>query len=140
MTLARPGNSINGHFDRQGNPCLKLYLCGSRHDPPGIEFEGIIDTGFTGFIQIPMRDALTLALPLESSTQVILADASSLVMLAATAHATIGGRSQDGVVLLSETSDDILLGMDFLRQFDRTLSISRRRGVLLVEDSAASHE
>ena len=135
----QPDTSIDGHFDRQGNPCLKLYLCGSRHDPPGIEFEGIIDTGFTGFIQIPMRDALTLALPLETSTQVTLADASSLVMLAATAQATIRDRSQT-VVLLSETSDDILLGMDFLRQFDQTLTISNRRGVRLVEDSAASHE
>jgi len=34
-----------GHFDSLGNPCLKFHLCGVAHDPPGLEFEAIIDTG-----------------------------------------------------------------------------------------------
>ena len=39
-----------GHFDSLGNPCLKFHLCGVAHDLPGLEYVGIIDTGFTGFI------------------------------------------------------------------------------------------
>ena len=39
-----------GHFDSLGNPSLKFHLCGIAHEEPGLEFEGIIDTGFTGFI------------------------------------------------------------------------------------------
>jgi hypothetical protein len=33
-----------GHFDSLGNPCLRFQLCGVAHDPPGLEFEAIIDT------------------------------------------------------------------------------------------------
>ena len=40
----------SGHYDAQGNACLTFHLCGVRHEPPGVELTGIIDTGFTGFL------------------------------------------------------------------------------------------
>ena len=43
--------------------------------PPGVEYTGIIDTGFTGFLQLPLGVAFELALPLEGTTSVTLADA-----------------------------------------------------------------
>lgn len=78
-----------GHFDERGNACVKLHLCGVRHDPPGLEFEAIIDTGFTGFIQLPLSHAISLSLPLEGTNTVTLADDSSVVMLTAMARATL---------------------------------------------------
>ena len=66
-----------GSYDEQGNACLKFHLCGVRHDPPGVEYTGIIDTGFTGFLQIPIATAFELALPLEGTTSVTLADGST---------------------------------------------------------------
>jgi predicted aspartyl protease len=80
---------------------------GVKHDPPGVEFEAIIDTGFTGFIQLPLPKALSLSLPLEGTNSVILADESSLVMLTALAQVTLLGRTEVGVVLLSMSSKDI---------------------------------
>ena len=56
-----------GHFDSLGNPSLKFHLCGIAHEEPGLEFEGIIDTGFTGFIQLPLQHAL-LAKQLQAET------------------------------------------------------------------------
>jgi predicted aspartyl protease len=107
---------------------------GVKHDPPGVEFEAIIDTGFTGFIQLPLPKALSLSLPLEGTNSVILADESSLVMLTALAQATLLDRTEVGVVLLSMSSTDILVGMDFLRRFERTLIISNKIGVALLEE------
>jgi hypothetical protein len=57
-----------GHFDSLGNPRLKFHLCGVARDPPGLEFEAIIDTGFSGFIQLPMQHAFSLKLPLEGTS------------------------------------------------------------------------
>ena len=123
-----------GHYDQQGNACIKLHLCGVKHDPPGLEFEGVIDTGFTGFIQLPLSKALALSLPLEGTNSVTLADGSQLVMLTAMARATLLGEAEYGVVLLSMTTDEVLLGMDFLRRFDRMLVVSRKMGVVLMDE------
>lgn len=123
-----------GHFDQRGNACLKLHLCGVRHDPPGVEFEAIIDTGFTGFIQLPLSHAMSLSLPLEGTNVVTLADESKLVMLTAMVDATLLGRTESGVALLSTSSDSILVGMDFLRRFRRALVVSKAVGVVLMDE------
>jgi predicted aspartyl protease len=65
-----------GHFDHLGNPCLKFHLCGVAHDLPGVEYEGIIDTGFSGFISLPLQHAISLKLPLEGTASYTLADGS----------------------------------------------------------------
>jgi predicted aspartyl protease len=124
-----------GPYDQTGNACLKLHMRGVKHAPPGAEFEAIIDTGFTGFIQLPLSEALSLSLPLEGTNSVTLANGSSLVMLTALAQVTLMGRTEVGVVLLSMTSNDILVGMDFLRRFDRALVVSKKVGVILVEEA-----
>ena len=63
-----------------------------------------------------------------------LADGSSLVMLTALAQVTLLSRTEIGVVLLSMSSKDILVGMDFLRRFERTLIVSKKIGVALLEE------
>ena len=85
-----------------------------RHKEPGLKYIGIIDTGFTGFIQIPIQHAFSLRLPLEGTTTVTLADGSSLAVLTALGRATLLERAEIGVVMLSVSSNEILLGMDFL--------------------------
>lgn len=123
-----------GYFDQQGNACLELHICGVKHEPPGVAFEGIIDTGFTGFIQLPLSNAISLALPLEGTQTTILADNSTAVVLTALARVTLADRTEFGVVLLSGTSNEILVGMDFLRRFDRALVVSKKLGVILVDE------
>lgn len=36
---------IVGHFDDDGNPCILCHIRGIKHPHPGLEYEGIIDTG-----------------------------------------------------------------------------------------------
>ena len=123
-----------GHYDQQGNACLKLHLRGVRHGPPGVEFEAIIDTGFTGFIQLLISHAMSLSLPLEGTNVVTLADESKLVMFTAIVEATLLGKMESGVALLSTASRSILVGMDFLRRFRRALVVSKVLGVVLMDE------
>ncbi len=127
----------SGHYDAQGNACLTFHLCGVRHEPPGVELTGIIDTGFTGFLQIPLATAIELALPLEGTTSVTLADGSVDAKLVATGTAELDGEQQDGSVIVEFGSSDILIGMDFLRRFSRALIVSRT-AVLLIDEGRVS--
>ena len=114
-----------GHYDDRGNACVTFHLRGVRHEPPGVEYTGIIDTGFTGFVQLPLSAAIALALPLEGTTSVRLADGSTAVKLTAQAEATLFEESVIGTVIIEFHSPEILIGMDFLRRFDRGLVVSR---------------
>lgn len=64
-----------------------------------------------------------------------LADGSSLVMLTALVDATLLERTESGSAQLSMTSDEVLVGMDFLRHFERALVVSRKHGVVLMDDA-----
>jgi predicted aspartyl protease len=113
---------VSGFYDEHGNACLKFFLYGVRHSPPGVEYSGIIDTGFTGFIQLPLQHAMSLMLPLEGTTTHTLADGSKVPNLTARAVATItraGGKTEakPGTVVLSPRSQSVLIGMGFLQQF-----------------------
>ena len=110
-----------GQFDKRGNACLKFNLHGVKHNPPGPEFTGIIDTGFTGFIQLPIQCALALSLPLEGTNSVTFANGSTSTVLTALAKATLVEKTVTGVVLLSFTSEDILL-------------VSEKIGVVLMQE------
>lgn len=114
-----------GHYDERGNACLRFHLRGARHEPPGVEYTGIIDTGFTGFVQLPLAAAISLALSLEGTTSVTLADGSAAVKLTAQAEATLPGESVVGIVIIEFHSPEILIGMDFLRRFEKGLIVSR---------------
>ena len=127
----------SGHYDTQGNACLTFHLCGVRHEPPGIELTGIIDTGFTGFLQLPLAKAIELALPLEGTTTVTLADGSTAAKLLATGKVEFDGAQQDGTVIVEFGSSEILIGMDFLRRFGRALVVSRT-AVLLIDEGRVS--
>jgi predicted aspartyl protease len=116
-----------GHFDQGGNPSLKFHLCGVVHPQPGVEFEGVLDTGFSGFIQLPIQHAFSLKLPLEGTAGYILADGSNITALTALATTTFCGKSVVGVVTLAQGSKHILLGMGFLRQF--------KMGVLMLSNA-----
>ena len=123
-----------GHFDSLGNPSLKFHLCGVIHQEPGLEFEGIIDTGFTGFIQLPLQHAFSLKLPLEGTASYTLADGNQTACLIALAKTTFAGKKVIGAVTLAPGSQDILVGMGFLRQFKLGIIMVKDKIILLDEE------
>ena len=123
-----------GHYDQQGHACLKVHLCGVKHPRPGIEYDVMIDTGFSGFIQIPIVQAIALQLPLQGTQTMVLANGAKVSAFTALVQTTLGGKTAVGVAVLTP-SDTFLVGMDFLRRFDRVLVVSRRFVGLIDEDS-----
>lgn len=109
MSAIPPATTWSGSLNRNGSPIISLQIGGILPNSSQ-EFEVIIDTGFTGFIAMPMVKAFPLGLALTGTTTVMLADGKSAYKLTALGAATIGGKTEAGVILLDETSNDILLG------------------------------
>ena len=123
---------INGWYDEDGNPCISFHLCGAAHKKPGPEYGGIVDTGFSGFIQLPFDKACELQLLLEGTAEVVLADGSSQIVLTTLGMATLADMEVMGTVELSQ-SPEILIGMEFLRKFEYGLGVFKD-SVFLMSD------
>ena len=131
-----PKGAVVGHYDQSGSPNIKFFLQGVAHDPPGLEYHGVVDTGFTGFLQIPLIEAFKLRLPLEGTTTVVLADGHQETNLTALGRVSLEGEDPVvGIVHLSPSSH-FLVGMDFLRAFKKGLGIFNEVVFLLPDQTA----
>src|ERR1035437_3015731 len=84
-----------GFLDGNGRPCIKVAIWGL-HRNFSQEFEAMIDTGFTGFLSIPISSAFPLGLTLYGTTTYTLADGSSSPKLLGFGTVAIGaGRSEE---------------------------------------------
>jgi predicted aspartyl protease len=121
-----------GYLDSAGSPRLKIILRGVWQ---GVEQEldAIVDTGFTGFLSMPMVDAFPLGLVLYGTTTTILADGSTSYKLMAVGTACVGTESEVGIVLLNMGSGPsaVLLGMEFLRIFNKSLFLIKDTVILI---------
>lgn len=112
-----------GSFDKSGSPALTITIKGPFGE--GVEFDAILDTGFTGFISMPLLRALPLGLILYGTTSVELADGSKDMKLTARGMASVEGEEEVGVVILEPSSNDVLIGMAFLRLFQKALFVTQ---------------
>lgn len=125
-----------GSFNKAGSPILNITVAGPFTD--GLSFDAILDTGFTGFLSMPLVQTIRLGLVLHGTTKVILADNSEAYKLTAMGKVTVHGVSKIGVVILEPRGGDLLLGVAFLRQFSRTLLVSRAEVALADEQELAN--
>ena len=122
-----------GSFNKAGSPTFNFKLGGPIKGSEQ-EFEGIIDTGFSGFVSMPIVKAFPLGLLLAGTTSVTLADGKISPQLVARGMATVSDQERIGLVLLQGSSADILLGMDFLTKFGRVLFIHPSKKVATLMD------
>ena len=127
---------ISGSFGEHGDPQISFFLRGTRHDHPGLQYTGLVDTGFTGFIQISFLEAFRLQLPLAGLAETMLADGSTTPTLTALGLASLTDKVDDepklGTIHLS-ASNETLIGMEFLRAFEKGLGIFKD-SVILIPD------
>ena len=85
---------------------------------------------------MPMVDAFPLGLVLAGTTTTVLADGSLSNKLVALGTAAVGSEQQLGSILLNMGSgpSDILIGMEFLRVFQKTLIVTGG-GVALIDNA-----
>jgi len=82
---------------------------------------------------MPLVQAIAVGLILHGTTTISLADGSTSYRLTARGMVNIEGESNVGVVILEPSSNELLLGMAFLRQFKRALFVSEF-GVMLTDE------
>ncbi len=100
-----------GRYDPERNLCLiDIHLRGVKHEKPGVAYEAVLDTGFSGFMLLPLTEALALKLPLEGTQSSTLADESVVPHLTALGITTFAGQETLGVIVLSPSSPIILVG------------------------------
>ncbi len=102
---------------------------------------GIIDTGFTGFVQIPAPVGITLGLlvPPYAMSDALLANGTLQEVILKMAKVTVCDETQDGICQIPLTANSpILIGMDFLRRFERMLIVSYNMGIHLVPEKPIS--
>ena len=124
---------IHGSLDHATQrPCVPIQLRKSASGHP-LHVSAIIDTGFSGFIQVPLIFAGFLRLP-ATGIQIpsTVADGRTVNQHVSPIHITLGPKTMGHWAMLSP-SLTVLIGMDFLRRFSLALLVSRR-GVSLIDE------
>jgi len=108
-----------------GTPVLAIKVIGRGGDE--IAVEGILDTGFDGFLCLPIPLAVSLGLELIDVTHTELADGTIIED-----ELLFAGRAEwDGTVvdvdILLTRSQDVLIGTGFLRDYQVELDYSRNK-------------
>ncbi|MGA2212171.1 MAG: hypothetical protein ABSH31_02755 [Bryobacteraceae bacterium] len=143
-----------GYVDPNGHPRITIHIRGT-HPTEFVEIDALVDTGFTGFLMLPIAKALPLGLALYGTGDYTLADGSPISCFLAEGTIEIRPPSQSltltaktpppanpapivqpesvtGVVVLA--GDDALVGMEFIRALKKWLLVGS--AVLLIDNDA----
>ena len=124
---------IIGFLHESGSPAIDLEISGPFPDVRQ-GFTAIIDTGFTGFVSMPLASAFPLGLSLFGTSSVVLADGNSQTKLLALCTVYLTDEQQIGEVILEPSSTEVLVGMKFISGFRKTLLVNDRRVALMDAD------
>jgi clan AA aspartic protease len=124
---------MTGSFDDNGSPTVEIEVSGPVHDPRKIT--AMVDTGFSGFLLLPILEAFPVGLILSGTTSVELADGSKQNKLTCLGQIHFGGMKKIGLIIIEWENTDILVGMDFLNKFEKTLIVDPVNKKVILFDS-----
>ncbi|HYL84237.1 MAG TPA: hypothetical protein VE263_08390 [Candidatus Angelobacter sp.] len=96
----------------------------------------MVDTGFSGFLLLPILEAFPVGLILSGTTSIELADGSKQNKLTCLGQIHFGGMKKIGLIIIEWENTDILVGMDFLRKFEKTLVVDPTNGKVMLFPSS----
>ncbi|MEA3459259.1 MAG: hypothetical protein U9R11_01035 [Chloroflexota bacterium] len=120
---------MKGHVDERRRCWAEITIVGTRDQ---ITLEAMLDTGFTGWICLPIQIAIHLGLELQGLQTIELADGARKRELVFRGQATFAGEQEQVDIILSEAENallgtgmltDCILTIDFV---DQTLDIVRK--------------
>ena len=114
-----------GSFDSNGAPVIDIEIVGASNQPTTVTC--VIDTGFTGFLSIPLH-AFPDELGVHGTMPMVFADGTVENKLICLGAARAGGSHQTGVIVLENQAQQIVLGMDFLQKFGYKLLLCPATG------------
>lgn len=121
---------MDGYLNDSGHPIFKFSVYGYSKKR-SVPLEAMLDTGFTGFLDLPLVYCLKAGLILVSTADYVLADNSvSSTLLCAGTIALEDGTAVVGTISINFKSNRALLGMEFLRKTKSKLEIDTRKGTV----------
>ena len=114
--------AIDGSFSQDGRPVFALELYGHSSDWK-IPINAVLDTGFTGFLDLPLEQCLKAGLILTSTATYTLADNRAVSVLLCIGTIVLGKTGITGPVSINMTGKHALLGIDFLRRAKVKLTV-----------------
>ena len=127
--------TLRGSLDSSRSPVVTIAV--SAPSGPSKFFDAIIDTGFTGFVQLPEPRAQELGLIPRTASETQYPDGRIDTIPLAWARATLGAEVQEGFVHIQRGSDEAIVGVEFLRIFRKILVLSISDGTVLLIDTLA---
>jgi hypothetical protein len=87
---------------------------------------------------MPLMHAFPLGLVLFGTTNLVLADGSTISRLTAYGSVTVASETDHGVIVLDSGSTEVLIGMEFLRTFKKALILFPDMKLVAFIDEAAA--
>lgn len=125
-----------GSFDSNGCPTIEIEVSGPVH--PAKKVVAMVDTGFSGFLLLPILEAFPVGLILRGTMPIILADGSQQTKLTCLGQVTLDGKTEIGLVIIEWENTQILAGMEFLRKFRKQLIVDPVSKRVEITDSSTA--
>jgi predicted aspartyl protease len=122
--------TVRGYLAASGCPAILLRIQGATSS---IEVEAVVDTGFNGFLRVPIVQAIPIGLLLDGTSFATYADGRSELNLTAKLEVMLGSESRKGTALLDFSGGEVLAGISFLQEFRKSLVLHRNE-VLLIDE------
>jgi clan AA aspartic protease len=127
--------ATRGWLDAQGCPFTRIAVFPEGRPATDKDFDSLIDTGFTGFAQIPYRAAISIGLAAIGEMEITYPDETTEPVPVAWATVRLGSETREGFVFIPDRGE-ILIGAHFLRLFGKTLIHSVSGGLVVLTDQA----
>jgi predicted aspartyl protease len=124
-----------GRIER-GHPFVDILVSADGKAGTGVTLPALIDTGFSGFVSVPLVSSAQLGLKPHTVTRYQLANGkvSEPIPLARAFACIPGDDLVPGLVSISEESTAVLVGVEFLRSCRKGLMVFSN-GVVIVDEA-----
>ena len=125
--------ATRGWLDSQGCPFARIAIFPEGRPLASKDFDALIDTGFTGFAQMPLDAATAMGLVPIGEIELTYPDGTTEPVPVAWATAQLGPETREGFVFVPDTGE-VLIGVHFLRLFGKALIHSLADDLVLLTD------